>query len=932
MERVQRLQYSLVDCNFRPGVESDGDDDGLTYRLVEGYCHGRWESILKDPMVRSYLSLDGTCPTLTDHRTALDNSDEVLIQLTISATLLCVYTQINFTGPSFQLQPVELFDLPPGSIDQQAINSSSLENLSLAGEPAYHLTKSAAFLLWAIKLIDRLARFSSDPENPLSSILNSQFHTLPWWSLRASFLQRRLLDESVPFPQSLLSDLENLSQKYLHPLSLVPDPSSQEDCWNSDLLPELTLERGLAEHLSGNEKTANLMFRRSVTEAKLDYTLTGILGKRTKFQEKDISQLVVLAKGRNRFTTKEKGTDNSTGARVEGNIKISEKPSSNNLPATLQLNDDTLLEKTHFTQTTDSKDFLYDPTDHPDLHPLDQSILLALSLSIKNTSPSHGLTKAQMSPFIERVLQNPANWSVHSMALLIRSRLEAHRTRTVERGLLQLQALVDQLTKEAENDPLEMSTALERVRWTWSLSLPSNWELERELANKLSGMGVTRSALEIFEKLEMWEDVVQCHLSLDNKQLGIKLVKELLDEVKVDSGVKMIKQREKMNSQRRGKLYCLLGELESDPKHWETAWEVSQHSSSRAMRSLGAHYFSKGNYKEAIKSLSLALSINPLFDRAWFILGCAAMRDGSWNEAELGFRRCVSLNDEDAEAWNNLATVYLKLATDEESDRILRDQANKKSSMNCGQNFDSFESEDLNDEDEDVEDTKDELRTLPRPIAAFRALQQAVKLSYDSWRMWTNYMLVAISVKEYIEASRALGRVVEVKGEKGLDLTVLERLVEAAILKKENDEKNEKLSSRLAQRLEELIDKILIVKCPNEPKVWEARSQLCLFKGDFRGSIEKRLQAYRVGVCQTEDWISDPEAWKGAVKIVESLIDSLVELGPRVSKDNQNPVINWRWQSKTVLNSFLNKSKDSFEFTSEWTGLENRLLELKNLS
>ncbi|KAH9825314.1 hypothetical protein DFH28DRAFT_921259 [Melampsora americana] len=189
-------------------------------------------------------------------------------------------------------------------------------------------------------------------------------------------------------------------------------------------------------------------------------------------------------------------------------------------------------------------------------------------------------------------------------------------------SLLQLQALVDQLTKEAENDPVDQFTAKERVRWAWSLEIPSRWDLERELGRKLIGLGVIRSAMEIFERLEMWEDVVQCHLTLDSKPIGIQLVKDLINGQKIEYDLKMSKTRLSSDGKRLGKLWCLLGELESNPKHWETAWDLSEHTSSRAMRSLGAYHFSRGAYSESYQCLSTALKINPLFAKTWFICGC----------------------------------------------------------------------------------------------------------------------------------------------------------------------------------------------------------------------------------------------------------------------------------------------------------------------
>ena len=56
--------------------------------------------------------------------------------------------------------------------------------------------------------------------------------------------------------------------------------------------------------------------------------------------------------------------------------------------------------------------------------------------------------------------------------------------------------------------------------------------------------------------------------------------------------------------------------------------------------------------------------INPLYWRPWFILGCGCIRVEDWDgarEAAKAFARCVTTDDEDAESWNNLASVYLHM-------------------------------------------------------------------------------------------------------------------------------------------------------------------------------------------------------------------------------------------------------------------------------
>ena len=61
--------------------------------------------------------------------------------------------------------------------------------------------------------------------------------------------------------------------------------------------------------------------------------------------------------------------------------------------------------------------------------------------------------------------------------------------------------------------------------------------------------------------------------------------------------------------------------------------------------------------------LEIGARINPLLTRTWFLLGCAEMRKErpDWKSARDAFAMCVAIDDEDAESWNNLATVYLRM-------------------------------------------------------------------------------------------------------------------------------------------------------------------------------------------------------------------------------------------------------------------------------
>jgi tetratricopeptide (TPR) repeat protein len=445
----------------------------------------------------------------------------------------------------------------------------------------------------------------------------------------------------------------------------LKDPEFPPDL--REIQGRILLEQGVLHHTLQNDKQAAEHFVLAAKANGLQYELTGAPGKRTKFQQFDITQLVLLAQSR-----KTPEDRNKPGEKVIESLEVNPTPDEAKggatggptVPETLPLNDDTLLEVTEFTSSTSASSFTLshlDPNSQPPLDPLDQCILLGLCLNVKNTSPSHGLTAEQMSPYVARVISHPLNWSVHTMALLLRSRLESNRTRTVERSVLQLQALVDQM-------PTTDSTVQERLEHFHGISLPNKWEIQKELATRFLSIGVVKSALEIFEKLEMWEHVVQCWQSMERPDKGIAIVKDLLEGRKAEADIVLSRGRTsgaaKLDVIREAKLWCLLGDMEpaNAVRHYTHAWEVSNHTSSRAMRSLGGYHFARGEYAEAKGCIEQAVVINPLLSRSWFVLGCACLKIEDWEGARQAFVRCVTIDDEDAESWNNLASVYLRMA------------------------------------------------------------------------------------------------------------------------------------------------------------------------------------------------------------------------------------------------------------------------------
>lgn len=626
-------------------------DTSPVSQIVHDTIHGNFAAVFDSPAAQELFTLahdishpDGKGTEKLQAVLPLKIIDSVegdewreLATLTIGVACLEAFIQENWTGPNLDANPHEILKSLPNSpsssspLDAQSLNRIAIAELAFGGEPAYHLAQKAAFLVLA-QLIFSL---------PYVHICSAS-----WWILRATTIHQQLLDEPAGLPPSFFQTLDPLL--------------AQLEKLEGDLAGRFILEQGLLHHTLGSDRTAAEFFVRAARALGLEYELTGALGKKTKFQQNELSQLVLLAQSRSRG-------DEEDGEATEPNALESEE--AKRFPEALALNDDTLLEQTQFTSSKSASSSStsplvhIDPSNQPALHPLDQSILLAMCLNVRNTQPDHGLTTEQMAPYVARVISHPRNWSVYTMALLLRSRLESTRSRTVERSTFQLQALIDQM-------PTADSTLSERLLYVHVIPLPSKWEMERELAIRYLSLGVVRSAMEIFERLEMWEEVVKCWQSLDRPEKGISIVRDLLEgrKAEVDTVVARGKavlgpRREYMDTAREAKLWCILGDLEPDAclEHYTRAWDISGHRSGRAARSLGGYHFARGEFSEVIPCMKDSVAINPLSSRTWFILGCACLREEQWIDARDAFARCVAIDEDDGESWNNLASVYLQM-------------------------------------------------------------------------------------------------------------------------------------------------------------------------------------------------------------------------------------------------------------------------------
>lgn len=214
-------------------------------------------------------------------------------------------------------------------------------------------------------------------------------------------------------------------------------------------------------------------------------------------------------------------------------------------------------------------------------------------------------------------------------------------------------------------------------------------------------------------------------------------------------------------------------------------------------------------------------------------------------------------------------------------------------------------------------------------LLAFRALRQGLRYAYSNWRMWQNYMIVAIDVGELSEAARAMTRVVEELAnrdpEHAIDADVLDKLVDSvtrddfSLSKDESTKVVPKTSNEgfgLLPIVERLFDVVILPRISDSPRVWRTHARLLRWKEDWEGAMEDYLRAWRFGPVQDETVERDLGKWKDAVGELEDLVAVLSVLGPKAKaaqeeQGEKKKRGDWKFQARGLVRTFMGRTKES---------------------
>lgn len=603
------------------------------------------------------------------------------IALTFSIALLQCFIQNNYTGPS---TPIDIYDIFSQDLTKkETINSLLIQSLTVLGQCAYELVDDPMYLVLSLLLLEQITEqptlFGNTVDSDIALPVISSTETpgiialAHWWRARALLVHLSLLPEATGYqPTVAATILQSIDLAH----AVVKDlPATTSEEFKKCIYTIYYLENVKCSLAINHEHLCLPSLTKVMKLTNFQFVLTGARAKRTKFQERAHSSLIILAESSfnpqmpNLSSTKtsspesfdlnsdlllEKPQFESIGSEPldEQIIKKQKIDSSND-----QLLEDKLLPLALRQEYIPQSLQIIDPNNQPALSAYDSLQLLLRLYTIRQTSPAKDpLVEEELGALIGRIIYQTTgdrNWTIFSRSLWERSIVETTKAKTLERGLLQMQSLVEELGLKIQTRMIpqnnEEESVVPRLKYIHQLPFIPRWELDATLAEKYMSLGVLKSAVEIYERLQMWCETALCYAAVGDE----KKAEELLCK----------RVRANPNDARA---WSILGDIKQDPSLWEKSWDIGKYVN--AKNSLGRYYYnppaSSGltrNYNLTLKHLNDSLRRYPLNFETWYFYGCVALECNKMEVAAEAFSRCVSLDPTHAMAWSNLSAAYVEL-------------------------------------------------------------------------------------------------------------------------------------------------------------------------------------------------------------------------------------------------------------------------------
>lgn len=888
--------YGFVASFETTGDEKDDLNDLHTIaKLLE---EGRYGDVLRSTMA-SCLFIDSNhsfatssvqlCISQRVMEIASVSVEACIVMELVGIAALNLFLQNNYTGPALQdelladinphpgmvpflLQPEK--EPHPEPIDKNTVHTAILAELVVDGEWPCPVSHTPYFLLVARAILSTLANAKlpeisswtkcsstsatrnnftgSDNTNSLVGCEHSYrdhalcLNAIQIWSARACIAHERLLQAKRPTER--LWTETNFFFEACRSLYCSQD-SEMLDSQARHAAAVVWLEWGLAEHYFDRPKKGQPSFKQALHCTGLSVEVTGAVGKRTKFQQEATAQMVVRARSTNPDVSEKSKTSMDEANLIKGQLIEHSQ-------------EGILLERIKFEQDEDQSPHV--------LTIVDQSILLALCLDVKNSNPSDCLTGEEMGAFLARVLDHHDDWMVYSTALLERAWLEFERSHARERAILQMQALVDQHTSrltitQSTVESIESSAPVqERLIHLHSIVYPPRWSILQDLAERYASLGIVSSAADLFAEIELWDSVVECYRRAGRVSKAEEIVRKQLAITETP------------------RMWAALGDITKEPEYYQKAIDLSNGRFFDAYLALAEHYFGKGDIGKAAGLYTKALQVRSLIPSAWFRLGAINMQLGLWSEALRAFSEVVLQKPDEAEAWANIAAVHMH---------------NKQ------------------------------------PTEAYPALNESLKHMRSNWRVWVSKLYTCLDLDKFDEAIQACNTLLDLRAERQASEGIPpleEKCVRAIVggsLRKFHDSNSDEFALQSSRRTLTRLHTLLVrIKSSSDsaPWIFETLTVLHEQTSQDSGKVLEMLEEEYRSLLGIPGWEKDNIMVVKLCQVVESMVQIYCSNG-----NSKEGLAKSRFALRGVIQQIGAKRVDDPTTPDEVHALETSLIDIE---
>jgi tetratricopeptide (TPR) repeat protein len=358
----------------------------------------------------------------------------------------------------------------------------------------------------------------------------------------------------------------------------------------------------------------------------------------------------------------------------------------------------------------------------------------------------------------------------------------------------------------------------------------------RDLAERYAKLGVVTSAAEIFEEIELWDEVVQCYRIAGNERRALATVRARLAERETP------------------RMCAALGSLTNDPKYFERALELSNGKFYDAHVALGKLHFDRGDMRKSFSHYRAGLAIKPLMPAVWFRVGTICMQLKEWDAALRAFTEVVQQEPEEGDAWANVAAIHMHRKNPSEAYPALVEVSH--TIIAC-------------------------LHPKGARCANISPSAQSLKQNRNNWRVWVSKLYTCIDLKKWDEAIQTCTELLNLKARinSSADIPTPEEKVIRAILggslqnfrdARASDEKIALDSSRRTlTRARQLLDKL---KSSTKSEVWlyEVSARFNEEMGLTENVYEDLMKEYRT-LQTVKGWEDDPVSIYKMTSLVEEI-------------------------------------------------------------